>query len=581
MKPTMKVALLVLLFGAASPVHAQDGTIVVSCQNADWSVGACRSGNSGGSSSDASFGNLFRNLFGRNRRPAKVVPVDSARSQAWAAFKAGRYAESEQAYRALAARNSGDAALHFYLAFSISNQGRDVEALAELEKSVGLRGLNADQQALAQEWISYLRGRVAKSAYDRAMERSADAIEDGRWADAERALTDAIRSRPTSQAYALIANAIFRQGRYAEAETFCKEALRLERDPAWASWVNHILAASLFNRQLFSEAEKAYRESLRLQPADLNVKLDLGDVLRMQNRPAEAESLYRDILRTQPNNTDARFGLAVSLRKQQRNSESETQYRELIQIEPSAGAYNNLGEILIRQGKYQEAEGLLKKAMQLDPNSKQVAANLQALNSAVASAESSLWSTINRAPAAPVDPGTTRSALPAGQGGGTAIQQLRGANASGQAAGGTSERSSDFSRDVFDRTGNGAPGGDPVPIRGNTGGRPIPASLANNREFIDLQAKQKGNEQEHQELSRQLDSVRRDKDKASGAARNLLDTVEADLKSKLSRNEYDAGILRRQIDDKIQAAPPEPQQREQKPTGNFSVSFDEEPAGRK
>ena len=52
-------------------------------------------------------------------------------------------------------------------------------------------------------------------------------------------------------------------------------------------------------------AGHAYREALRLRPGFVEARINLGNVLVHQGKPAEAEVCYREVLRLRPNHAEA------------------------------------------------------------------------------------------------------------------------------------------------------------------------------------------------------------------------------------------------------------------------------------
>ena len=71
------------------------------------------------------------------------------------------------------------------------------------------------------------------------------------------------------------------------------------------------------------------------------------------------------------NNVSSMFNLGILLKKLKRYEEAEKEYREAIKINPNlAYAHNNLGILLKKLKRYEEAAIFLKKAQQINPKFK-------------------------------------------------------------------------------------------------------------------------------------------------------------------------------------------------------------------
>ena len=87
------------------------------------------------------------------------------------------------------------------------------------------------------------------------------------------------------------------QGKLAEAEAHCREALRLQPDLAGA---HNNLGVALQEQGKLNEALAHYQEALRLQPDVYLPHFNIGNVLSLSGRVEEAISSYRRALRLKP-----------------------------------------------------------------------------------------------------------------------------------------------------------------------------------------------------------------------------------------------------------------------------------------
>lgn len=109
-------------------------------------------------------------------------------------------------------------------------------------------------------------------------------------------------------------------------------------------------------------------------PADLSVDDLLKDILKLERGNPEAALLaYRSLLQRAPENTAVHFALANLLRMRHEDKAAEQEYRAA--LSRSQGywpALNNLADLLLSQGRLEEALPLSERAAALAPDSSAV-----------------------------------------------------------------------------------------------------------------------------------------------------------------------------------------------------------------
>jgi Tfp pilus assembly protein PilF len=126
----------------------------------------------------------------------------------------------------------------------------------------------------------------------------------------------------------------------------------------------------------FAESETYWREALRLQPDDIDVLNELGLAIWRQGRAAEAEPIYRRACPIKPDDFRILTNLGLAIYDQGRIEEAGEYYRRAIELQPDAfDALLNLGLVLSDQGKFVEAKDYLDAAHKLQPNSAPVFQN--------------------------------------------------------------------------------------------------------------------------------------------------------------------------------------------------------------
>ena len=117
-------------------------------------------------------------------------------------------------------------------------------------------------------------------------------------------------------------------------------------DPAQ---VNHLRSAWLqgqvhMRNQAYARAEEAYLQALQAGP-DADVYSSLGAVYEAQKRPREAEMAYRQALARASEHTRVRLNLGNLLRKEQRFAEAESLLLEVLANDPRP--HHSIRELLL------------------------------------------------------------------------------------------------------------------------------------------------------------------------------------------------------------------------------------------
>ena len=167
---------------------------------------------------------------------------------------------------------------------------------------------------------------------------------------------------------------------------------RTIKDEAFLHYVNGFEA---LQKADYALAEKEFRESLKLNPEDVNTSIALGGLLCQEGKYAESEQELTKV-RSQATGqalVNVLYPLAYLYMVQARYEESLAEYVELIQRAPqNAAAYNGAGIAHMHLRQFKEAAAMLRKAVELDPNSYYQAFNLATvLGLAGDQAESQKW----------------------------------------------------------------------------------------------------------------------------------------------------------------------------------------------
>ncbi len=131
----------------------------------------------------------------------------------------------------------------------------------------------------------------------------------------------------------------------------------------------------------FGEAESYFREALKGLD-DPVTHYNMGLLLALTGRVNEAIKEYELALERDPMHSDARTNLAAALARQGRLDRAAAELRRLLEHDPeNAGARTNLGLVLLQQGHREQARTQLEEALRLNPQLAPAAEALRELGS--------------------------------------------------------------------------------------------------------------------------------------------------------------------------------------------------------
>ena len=233
-----------------------------------------------------------------------------------------------------------DAELHNALGWTLFQEGRTEEAVAEYEKALAGNPRNAkahNNMALAL-------------------------VELGRLDEAAGHFRTSLEIEPRAEIYSDLGFTLARLGRADEARADYEKALAL--DPNCAS-AHFNLAVMYVQEGALADAEAQYRLALPGRPT-AETHNGLGYVLARQGRTDEALAEFRKAIEADPKFTPAYNNLAGALATQGKLAEAERYYELSLAEKPSAAVYNALGDVLRRAGKTDEAAEQFAKAKALN-----------------------------------------------------------------------------------------------------------------------------------------------------------------------------------------------------------------------
>lgn len=169
----------------------------------------------------------------------------------------------------------------------------------------------------------------------------------------------------------------------AERRSLCAEILTL--DPR--SWARHFCEGyEAIYLGLDAEAENSLTETLAAQ-SDFSLAAVLyGEAYEGLGNLAQAERYYRWAIDAAPRKTDGRYALGMLYLKLADGGQTENYpkaleaFRQMAEVSPSSpDGFSNMGYVLTRMGRYEDAEALFQRAISKSPQDPALHDNLASL----------------------------------------------------------------------------------------------------------------------------------------------------------------------------------------------------------
>jgi len=194
----------------------------------------------------------------------------------------------------------------------------------------------------------------------------------GKFEEAAAALGSYRQNHPQSEdAVYLLAFVRFRQNQPKESLRLFTDAAKLKlptADDLKIVALNYVLLGD------YDDAARYLEKSLALDPGNIEARYHLGRVRYQQNRFDLAIVAFQEVIRRDPRNIKAQDNLGLSLEAKNEVDAAIAAYRESIKLDENSLAhdeqpYLNLGALLVKAGRPEEAVSWLVRAAAIVPDS--------------------------------------------------------------------------------------------------------------------------------------------------------------------------------------------------------------------
>ena len=255
---------------------------------------------------------------------------------------------------------------------SVRKQGERVRIVAELINAVDGRSIWSETYDRELRDVFAVQEEIAKSVAEQMKVKLLG----------EKARSDAVPSNQNPAAHnAILQSDFYFQQQTAEsiqkAISFAQEAVRLDPNYALAyaklsqAWRQYGASfATADTEKAYEEARVAAEKAASLAPDLVEVRKAIGWVSmtpELDFRAAEKE--FRRALELAPGDAGAKNALSYSLGAQGRLAEAEQTCREALLLDPLVTTlWYNLGRLAVIAGRYQDAEEMFRKGLEIQPH---------------------------------------------------------------------------------------------------------------------------------------------------------------------------------------------------------------------
>jgi tetratricopeptide (TPR) repeat protein len=193
--------------------------------------------------------------------------------------------------------------------------------------------------------------------------------------DADTALQAYVSGHPQSEEAAyLLADTYFRENKPKQSLEQFTAAAKIKTPTANDL---EIVALDYVLLTDYRDAGNYLEQSLKIDPTNVEVRYHLGRVRYQQNQFDQAIAAFKQVLKSDPGNIKAQDNLGLSLEAENQIDQAIAEYRKAIALEEAATVhseqpYLNLGTLLNKTNKSDEAAILLGKAKEIDPKSSKI-----------------------------------------------------------------------------------------------------------------------------------------------------------------------------------------------------------------
>jgi len=309
--------------------------------------------------------------------PEKVAPGEHL-NMGDAFFRQEKFPEAIACYDRAIKLNPNVATAYQNLGEALKKQGKLEEATAYYRKAIELNAAHARNGSEVQQTLagaSTPNGAVKQqtlagaSAPNGAVKQqpAATAVKPPVQPPVQQAVNSTINIEDP-EAYKILAEGYFAQGKLEQAIAACKKALQIKPEAPLYKMLGNALQAG----GKIDEAKSCYVKAIEINPNFAEAYANYGSICAQQEQWQQAVSAYQKAIALKPDFAGAYRNFAKLLTQLGKSEEAAQAWYRAFAIDPKSGTaeeHENLAKTLIEQGKVNQGIDCYRRAVELNPNS--------------------------------------------------------------------------------------------------------------------------------------------------------------------------------------------------------------------
>ncbi|WP_333456671.1 glycoside hydrolase family 99-like domain-containing protein [Microcoleus sp. Pol10D4] len=288
--------------------------------------------------------------------PEKVAPGEHL-NMGDAFFRQEKFPEAIACYDRAIKLNPNVATAYQNLGEALKKQGKLEEATVYYRKAIELNAANARNGSEGEQTLA---GATATNG----------AVKPPVQQPVKQPVQQAVNSTiniEDPEAYKILAEGYFAQGKLEQAIAACKKALQIKPEAPLYKMLGNALQAG----GKIDEAKSCYVKAIEINPNFAEAYANYGSICAQQEQWQQAVSAYEKAISLKPDFAGAFRNFAKLLTQLGKSEEAAEAWYRAFAIDPKSGTaeeHENLAKTLIEQGKVDKGIECYRRAVELNPN---------------------------------------------------------------------------------------------------------------------------------------------------------------------------------------------------------------------
>ncbi|MEG4515227.1 MULTISPECIES: tetratricopeptide repeat protein [unclassified Microcoleus] len=301
--------------------------------------------------------------------PEKVAPGEHL-NMGDAFFRQEKFPEAIACYDRAIKLNPNVATAYQNLGEALKKQGKLEEATAYYRKAIELNAANARNGSEGEQTLA---GATAMNGAVK-QQPAATPVQQAVKPPVQQAVKPPVQQPVNStiniedpEAYKILAEGYFAQGKLEQAIAACKKALQIKPEAPLYKMLGNALQAG----GKIDEAKSCYVKAIEINPNFAEAYANYGSICAQQEQWQQAVSAYEKAIALKPDFAGAFRNFAKLLTQLGKSEEAAEAWYRAFAIDPKSGTaeeHENLAKTLIEQGKVDKGIECYRRAVELNPN---------------------------------------------------------------------------------------------------------------------------------------------------------------------------------------------------------------------